>query len=1623
MIRFIENIGDYFSQHFFDEDFAKKVFEKSGFGADHRTEYNTLIGNLREKYFRFKNEYLALQRMQDKVLAAHKFHTLLLNALGYDGEQNDYSQLVHLNDKEVIPVRKRYYKGQKPYLYIMEMKPMIKVGEEEPEGIFDQTYQLKEWDKVFTFKENGVKIKPNIINEALSELFLLEQDERPEYVLMLAGPKVFLLHNEKWFKGSYLLFDLEELFTESQVKANRDNLSLLYALLAKKQFITETEGILKTLDEEAHKAAYGVTQNLKNGVIYAVEALANEAIYYKQQQAQTEEQKEKLRQLMASPAFAKEMKDECLNLVYRLLFLFYAEAREDLEILPVSDQVYQRGYSLEMLRDLEMVPLTTDSSRNGYFFSQSLWRLFEFLHKGLKQNEEGTGFIMKPLDSPLFDNDELKQLTGVQFRNFVLQEIISRLSLSEKTRSKGRGRISYANLGINQLGSVYESLLAFSGFFASEDLIEVKKASDATGKEGTFLVPRSRRDDFEEDEILKDPEHPEDDKVTPAGTFVYRLNGRDRQKSASYYTPEVLTQTTVKYTLKNILERLRERQEAGEKCADELLHLRVLEPAMGAAAFHNEVVNQLAVAYLELKEHEEVQEGRQRISPAKYTDELQKIKAYIAANNVYGVDINPTAVELGKLSLWLNAMHKNMETPFFAYRLGVGNAVVGSWLKVYPEQAVLIKYINKAKTKWEKQDWWESAPNRIGWKNGKLTRKDGEIYHFLLPDGNMLPSANIRLLKDEHKDESNRVRDWRKEFTKPLEQHEVRKVKYLSLAIDNLLEEHYKQVASINRETASHYELYGQRNEQGEIGFKSYDQKERLSKSREQEAAPYYKLKMIMDYWCALWFWDMRKAAELPTRQQWYSEIEAILGLDLSKAVAEELAQDATEAANGFSNPRGEQLSLVAEPKQLTIQRARSSQQVIIQAALAHQVKEFSALYKSGRIRYVQEVAKANRFFHYELEFIEVFKERGGFDIAVGNPPWLKLQFEEKDIISEVFPEVEIRKNSAPQVRKLQEEFLAHESLKDVYLTEYVVTEGAAVFMNAVQNYPLLVGQQTNLYKCVLENGFSWISEKGYLGLLHPEGVYDDPNGQALRDEIFQKLKYHFQFKNELMLFTEIDHHKSYSANVYSGATRLPSFFSINNLFHPATIEGSFTHDGSGVCGGYKIKDESSGRMIWNTQPHKSRIVYFTEKELKILAKTFQGSKEWRGTRLVNIHSSQVLSVLEKIGRFGKSITNVENKITVCWDETNDLNTGKISRLTKYPDIDEYEMIYSGPHFFVSNPLYKSPRETCELNSHYDVIDASAIDEKYFARTNYIPLNVIAGYENTIQGFKIGVGDNGLPGYDNWLTYYKLGFRKMLDAGMERTLTGAILPPKAAHIHGVISIIFKDEKMLVEASGLCSSVVIDFFMKTIGAANLSDSRINAFPLGISQKFRIALYARTLLLNCLNQYYAPLWERNWDDNFMFESWSKDDERLKAFKTLNSDWEWSTPLRSWFERRQALVEIDVITAMALGLTLEELCLMYNIKFPVLQQNEDDTWYDQKGNIVFTCSKGLTGVGLDRKEWDQIKEMKAGETYEHTVDPKKSELYGGQTVTYYAPFDKCDRVEDYKQAWAHFEKVFNT
>ena len=1647
--RFIQNVGDYFPSGYFGEDFLEKVQKCAGLSNEDIKNLCSPFVRLQHDYDEYKNFIINHNpRVEDAIKKTHDFNTLLLKILGYETDHVYQEHCVTGEDTEpieMIPVRHILRQGQQVKMFVMEMQHLIAINDQEPAGLFEQQYEsepdrntkqqkysARQWRFVFELDKEKYKISPAIINKAVTQIFLLPEERRPHFILMLAGNVVFLFDKDKWARGSYLEFSLDELFAQARVSAFRNYYALFHMLVCKQTLAADGEMVLMdTIIEESYKNAYEVTKDLKEGVIFAVETLANEALYYMKEVANRpfgKYVKETDSYDETDDDFEAEVKDDCLTIIYRLLFLFYAESREELEILPVGDEVYKRGYSLESLRDLEMVRLNSQESRDGYFFDDSIRHLFSLLSDGHNAGQSGffKSFRVRPIDSPLFNDKNLHHLGEVRIRNIKWQEIIKALSLSKKKNYCGR--ISYANLGVNQLGSVYESLLAFRGFYAEEDYIEVHKANDPS--DGTFLVPYSRMGDFDISEVLCNQETG-DPIILPKGTFVYRLNGRDRQKSASYYTPEVLTRSTVKYTLKSIIDDV----AAGKRKATDLLELKILEPAMGAAAFQNEVINQLAEAYLTYQQQQQRERGLKnwRIQPDKYRDELQKVKAFIATHNVYGVDLNPTAIELGKLSLWLNVIHKDMETPFFANRLAVGNAVIGAWLKVYSRQDVYC--LKGPRNRLLPNKWWEKAPHKVKFFQNRVNRSVNDVYHFLLPDANMLGVRSIREQKQAHPNEYRRMTTILSDWTAPITDYDFKTLQRLSSKIDLLLKEYYTDQLSIDKYTNNRNEVWDgidhadtgslfKEEEQAE----SYAKKQQLFDTRYRRDNAYRKLKLAMDYWCALWFWEYDDANDLPTRQEYWADIEALLDVDndkldkrtrqaLERAGSDYAAEDMPEYGTRMSEEESE---IVTKTQEELLTESHGSLTLFADD-------------EPLRLKIADRLAKRYRFFHPMLEFIEVFWLRDGFDIICGNPPWIKLEFDEVGIISEKYPEVAIRRTSAPDVRRKRDElFSIDPQLEKLYRAEEIDNTCSGVFLNAYQNYPLLVGQQTNLYKCVLTNGMELMGRDGYMGLLTPESIYDDPNGQPLRRELYKHLMYHFQYQNELRLFAEVHHHTQYGGQLLrSSISSPPRFASLSNLFHPSTVDACFAHDGHGLCGG--IKDENGN---WNTAPHRERIVTVGEEELKVLSEVFENGADWESAKFTSIHSEVVIQVLEKLSKFPHHVSDVsELIISEGLHETGSVDRGIMKRCTTYPDIEKCELIYSGPHFFCGNSTYKTPRSSCLLNSDYDTIDLSIIRDDYVPRTNYIPTITLSDFKRIITGFPKGQDNDGNTIYDLWTDYYKVGFRRMIGSTSERTLSGAFLLKNSLHIGGVVSVTFKDYNYLLEFTGLSSSLVMDFYVKVLGISDIHANRLYPFPLGIEDKYKPALFARILLLNCLTKHFAELWEDMWKEKYKQESWSIEDNRLKPFASLTEQWQWATPLRNYFERRQALVEIDVIAAMALGLSLQDLEMIYTIQFPVLQQNEDDTWYDAEGKIVFTCSRGLTGVGLDRPVWNAMRGNPitvadgtiiayegAEPQYTHTIDPRKSELYGGQQQTFIAPYNRCDRIADYRTAWAHFEKKFN-
>ncbi|MEQ8226038.1 MAG: hypothetical protein ABRQ37_27240, partial [Candidatus Eremiobacterota bacterium] len=630
--------------------------------------------------------------------------------------------------------------------------------------------------------------------------------------------------------------------------------------------------------------------------------------------------------------------------------------------------------------------------------------------------------------------------------------------------------------------------------------------------------------------------------------------------------------------------------------------------------------------------------------------------------------------------------------------------------------------------------------------------------------------------------------------------------------------------------------------------------------------------------------------------------------------------------------------------------------------------------------------------FHWELEFADLFFDKGGFDLIVGNPPWVKIEWNEGGLLSDYDPIISLKKFSASDVAKIRENYLKDLLIKSAYLNEFEEFTGSKSFMNGIQNYPYLKGLPPNLYKCFITYSWRVINLKGISSFLHPDGVYDAPKGQILLKEINQRLKYHFQFINQLKLFPDIGNTRKYSINIYKAyKCKTNISYHIFNLFHTKTIEEIFEHNGCGEVDGIKDKNDK-----WNLKGHKHRLIKIDSNRLKLFANILYNKKEeeYLGTQLLAIHSEEIIKVIEKFSLVSQKWENKVKElfITQMWDENSSQKLGIIKRDTCWID-KAIDWIISGPHFYLCNPLNKTPNEVCDSHRAYTCIDLTTIDNNFLPRTNFLPSIELNDYINCAPKW------NGLE----IINKYHCIFRRQIDISVERTLSGCIAPPYTANIDSVIALYFDLNEKLVTFNGFCSSLPYDFFIKIIGKSDFRKSTILILPYFSTNNY---ILNRTLRLNCLTIHYLDLWNGLYTTEMNKDSFSKKDHRLKSWKDLTSEWSHNCAIRTPYERRQALVEIDALSALSLGLTIEELLTIYRVQFPVLQQYEKENHYDQNGLLIPN-----EVLKIAQKEGIDI--TKPGNSIKYT-DPK---LYPLMEREYITPFDTCDREADMRQAYEYF------
>ena len=292
--------------------------------------------------------------------------------------------------------------------------------------------------------------------------------------------------------------------------------------------------------------------------------------------------------------------DQALTLVYRVLFLLFAEARA---LVPVWNDVYRDAYTIDSL------------IRRAGRSAPGIWKAFQAIsrlaHAGCKAGDlDVTAFngrLFSPRHSPLVEQRRVS--------DDVMRDVL--LALANEPSPHGLRRISYHDLGVEQLGSVYERILEH----------------EPSGHGAAIVLTRT---------------------------------SSERKTSGSFYTPQALTRFLVRKTLAPLVEG---------RTASEILDLRIVDPSMGSGAFLVAACGFLA----DCCEQAMIRDGHWPAAEVSTADRAS-LRRQVAERCLYGVDLNPTAVQLARVSLWLTTLAANRPLTFLDHHLAAGNSLIGARL-------------------------------------------------------------------------------------------------------------------------------------------------------------------------------------------------------------------------------------------------------------------------------------------------------------------------------------------------------------------------------------------------------------------------------------------------------------------------------------------------------------------------------------------------------------------------------------------------------------------------------------------------------------------------------------------------------------------------------------------------------------------------------------------------------------------------------------------------------------------------------------------------------------------------------------------------------------------------------
>ncbi len=1285
--------------------------------------------------------------------------------------------------------------------------------------------------------------------------FALDHNEA-RWAIVAAGERLRLYRKG----GSVARQYLEVAFTPLFDGDRTDEWTAFWGLFRYDAFVPDpTSGacLLDRVLEESQRHAARIADDLRENIVLAVEALI---------QGVLDEPANKGLFDHASPQALQQIFEESLYFLYRLLFVLYAESRD---LLPLgASPVYRDTYSLEHLRAMAEQPLHPDDHDKTYY-SESLRTLFTLLRAGFPAPGRplaASPFRIPSFNGQLFDVSRTALLDRCRIGDRAMREVIRELSLSRpRRRNDRRERYSYADLGVDQLGSIYEGLLVFEPMITDEEMVVAK----VKGEER--LLTRAQA----EDQGLAIIEG----SVRTPGSFVLRVWGGRRKGSGSYYTPQEITAFLVKEALEPLVEPIvqgcAERDVHGQPCRlpSEILELKVCDPAMGSAAFLVQACRYLAEAY-----------GRARIAAGLDDDgrisqeELASYKRRVAEKCLYGVDLNPMAVELAKVSLWLETLSGDRPLTFLDAHLRCGNALIGAPLRdaagVLSIQGILsipdaaLEEVSKEATKAQKAVARERIKrNREQIKN--LQRQRGGQMN--LPDEDAF---------DIHA------------FERTL--------------ADTLERRRELEISDEGKSAADAVQLI--------------HAKQRMFDSLEHgPASRYRRAKLVLDLWCAVWFW--------PEPDFEIADLRLPI-LDLPPSVSSNLQ---SKIENLQSPPTTSQyLDLVAR---------------ILDADAA----QLDALEREPLLATAMRVAAERRFFHWELELPEIFDGgRGGFDALVANPPWDKVKPNEREFYANYDPTIwdfqgAARKRFISSLRRSPEVVHAW----SIYERK-LIAEANYLFESGVYQHQTVVidgkttGGDPDVFKYFTERAFHLVHLDGRVGIVAPFGIQMSQGSTGLRKMLLDQCRLEVLCKldNERLIFPGVFHGQKFDLLVFSKGG--PS----------QTIEAAFL-------------SWEDAEVITRMRSHP-RYLRIEAKMLRALDPEQYTFIELRNQR----EASLAKRLYDMFPRFGQEVLNNWNaSFTRELDMTNDsylfVDHNRLEQFgaaqhspywqtpapewyTRQIGIYEYaeRVVDASGKVYLANNL-----DLKKVRYHYqgfllceEIHDTNALP--ILPDTTYAPLyegRLVHQFDHAAKAYVRGSGRGSewdelrfpeksivphyyVPQTEFASTKYRAGFCSVTGQTNERSLLAAMIPNGMPCGNSVPTMATEPDDIrhhLVWVT-VTNSVVIDWLLRLRVSNNINFFLIEALAIARLRpehpQFTAFLH-RSLALTCTTPEFAELW----------------DEVAASYpEAMPTPWRTGHAATDPAARAQLRAEIDALVADLYGLSEEDFAYILST-FPLLDRDQ--------------------------------------------------------------------------------------